>query len=98
MQEIRTLYREFEQDFYFCAFEIPVRVLLSCRGKGFYPPHGYNESVSSEVEYAIPVSEFNPKWLSSYVLDGSKNLIFTKEKYKQLANKLENNVCEEPER
>lgn len=98
MQEIRTLYREYSQDFYFCAFEIPTHILLSHRGKGFYPPHGYDEPVSTEIEYAIPVEEFKPDWLSSYVLDSTKKLVLTKEKYISISTKLENNVCEEPER
>lgn len=98
MQEIRTLYREYSQDFYFCAFEIPTHILLSHRGKGFYPPHGYDEAVLTEIEYAIPVEEFNPDWLSSYVLDSTKKLVLSKEKFISITTKLENNVCEEPER
>ena len=98
MQEIRTLYREYSQDFYFCAFEIPTHILFLHRGKGFYPPHGYEEPVSTEIEYAIPVEEFRADWLSSYVLDGARDLVLTKERFKLVSTKLDQNVREEPER
>lgn len=94
MQDIRSVYRAFDNDFYFCAFEIPITVLLVCRGKGFYPAHGFAENHTTITEYAVPVSSFKTNWFSGYLPDTERSRIITKEKYANMFPKNTNKECE----
>lgn len=51
---------------FLCEFEIEKSVLASHKGKGYYPPRGYDEPYTEVVEYAIPASEYNPEWFKGY--------------------------------
>lgn len=50
---------------FLCEFEIEKSLLSKHKGTGFYPAQGYDEDYTSVTEYAIPVSEYNPQWLTS---------------------------------
>lgn len=81
MQDIRSIYRSYDNDFYFCSFEIPISLLFACKGKGFYPAHGFEEDVCTLTEYAVPVSSFKSEWLSGFIHDNERSLIISNEKY-----------------
>jgi hypothetical protein len=70
MKMMSYLYREVEEKFFFCSFNIPFSILALHSGKGFYPSSGYdNEELK---EYAIPLSQFKPEYLISYELDKTR--------------------------
>lgn len=50
---------------YLCEFEIDKNVLSHHKGTGYYPPQGYDFDCTYVTEYAIPVSEYNPNWLTN---------------------------------
>lgn len=67
--DIRVLYRDYDNEFYFCSFDIPRTKLLFHRGIGYYEPHNYDTDTTNQVEYAIPISKFDPSWLVNTVPD-----------------------------
>lgn len=81
MQDIRAIYRNYDNDFYFCSFEIPNSILFIRKGKGFYPAHGFQEDVCTLTEYAIPVSIFKSEWISGFIHDNERNLVISNQKY-----------------
>lgn len=81
MQDIRAIYRNFSNDFYFCCFDVPISLLFVCKGKGYYPAHGFQEDICTLTEYAIPASSFKTKWLVGFVHDDQRNCVISKEKY-----------------
>lgn len=81
MQDIRSIYRSYDNDFYFCSFEIPNSILFIYKGKGYYPAHGFQEDVCTLTEYAIPVSIFKSEWISGFIHDDKRNLVISNQKY-----------------
>ena len=81
MQDIRAIYRNYDNDFYFCSFEIPNSILFIRKGKGFYPAHGFQEDICTLTEYAIPVSIFKSEWISGFIHDNERNLVISNQKY-----------------
>ncbi len=57
---------------YLCTYRIPTSILKKYAGKGFYPPHGYDNSYTEIKEYAIPSEEYNPDWLQTMTLVNEK--------------------------
>ena len=55
--------------FYYCAFDIPIVQLILSAGKGYYETSGYDTFYTTAREFAIPVTNFNPKWLVGYIKD-----------------------------
>lgn len=66
---------------FLCEFEIEKSVLTSYKGKGYYPPQGYDVPYTEVVEYAIPASEYNPEWfkgftpIASYDMQNTQNVV-----------------------
>ncbi|MBQ8425047.1 MAG: hypothetical protein IJX17_03385 [Clostridia bacterium] len=89
MEVMQKFYLKDGKDYYFCSFDIPFTVLLKTMGKGYYEPRGYDMDYASKREYAIPVSEFNPKWIQDAILDEKKHEI--NENAKQFENNKEEN-------
>ena len=50
---------------FLCEFEIEKNLLSKHKGIGFYPAQGYDEDCTRVTEFAIPVSEYSPQWLTS---------------------------------
>lgn len=61
---------------FLCEFEIEKSVLTSHKGKGFYPPRGYDEPYTEVIEYAIPADEYNPEWFKSFTPIATYNMQF----------------------
>ena len=75
MQMIKYLYKDLDEKFYFCTFDIPTIQLIQHYGQGYYPTSGYDQDVHRENEFSIPVDKFNPKWLVDYQLDTDRQSI-----------------------
>lgn len=61
------------EKYFICTFNIPVPLLVKNAGIGYYYPIGFrnasgydNYTVQRELEFAIPVSQFETDWLKSY--------------------------------
>ena len=52
---------------YFCEYSVPISVLKKHVGRGYYPPHGYDNLFAQIKEYAIPIGEYDEEWLVSIV-------------------------------
>ena len=74
MLMLSYLYRNQQDKFYFCEFDIPFRVLALHGGEGYYPASGYDNRTVLK-EYAISAKYFNPSWLKSYTLDTQRDNI-----------------------
>lgn len=80
METIRELYLKDGKEYYYCSFDIPFGVLLTKMGKGYYYGSGYDIDYISKREFALPVSDFNPKWLRDAIFDEKKHEINLKNK------------------
>lgn len=87
MLEIRNLYRFYDEKFYFCAFEIPFTKLMFHKGTGYYASHGYDCPIESLTEFALPIKNFKPEWLSGYVIDQEKFKTMSKENIEEIFEK-----------
>ena len=68
------LYHKLDGNFFFCTFDIPLRVLAFNGGKGFYPARGF-DNITELKEYAVSVEQFKPEWLKEYTLDTNRDNI-----------------------
>ena len=75
MEIMQNFYLKDGKDYYFCSFDIPTLKLITRMGSGYYTPRGYDLSYDAKREYAIPVDEFNPKWIRDAILDEKKHEI-----------------------
>ena len=67
--DTQDVYRELKRSkCYLCTYRIPNSILKKYAGKGFYPPHGYDNSYTEIKEYAIPSEQYNPEWLQKITL------------------------------
>lgn len=87
MLEIREIYRNRAEKFYFCAFEIPFTKLIFHKGKGYYSPHGYDIQIETQTEFALPISDFKTEWLSGFVADSQKHKVMSKENIEEMLEK-----------
>ncbi len=82
---IQELHDASFQDYYTATFNIPMLTLMRFRGKGRYQKCRIfiNSEIVQPIEFAIPVDEFDVKYLVDYKLDedhhkyveGCKNLL-----------------------
>lgn len=75
------LYSKMPGNYFFCTFDIPIRVLALHGGKGFYPASGY-DNITVLNEYAVPANQVKPEWLEEYNLDTNRENIA----FKDIAN------------
>lgn len=74
IEEMKWLYRNDGKDYYTCSFDVPFLTLLKSMGKGFYKSTGYDIDYTEIREFAVPVKDFNPKFLIDAQLDEEKHL------------------------
>ena len=75
MEIMQNFYLKDGKDYYFCSFDIPMLKLIQRMGRGYYTARGYDLDYESKREFAIPVDEFNPKWIRDVILDEKKHEI-----------------------
>lgn len=88
--DIRILYRHYDNDFYFCSFNIPRTKLLFHRGIGYYDPHNYDTDTTNQVEYALPITNFDPSWLVNAIPDKYRNQPLLVEQLQELFDNQKN--------
>ena len=59
---------------YLCEFDIPLKILFTHFGIGYYVPSGYDCDYNSIYEFAIPSKLFNSSFLRSYAIDEGRKL------------------------
>ena len=72
------IYHKLDGNFFFCTFDIPLKVLAFHSGTGFYPASGY-DNMTELKEYAISIDKFKPEWLKEYTLDTNRENISYKD-------------------
>lgn len=72
------LYHKLDENFFFCTFDIPLRVLAFHGGKGFYPASGFDNTTELK-EYAVSAKLIKPEWLKEYTLDTNRDNISFKD-------------------
>ena len=63
IEKLRTQNKEH----FVAQFDIPILTLIRCAGKGYYSTSGYDCDYETVREYAIPVDNIRPSFLSGYV-------------------------------
>jgi len=59
---------------YLCEFDIPLKILFTHFGVGYYVASGYDCDYNSIYEFAIPSKLFNSSFLRSYAIDEGRTL------------------------
>lgn len=72
MEIMQNFYLKDGKNYYFCSFDIPTLKLITRMGSGYYTARGYDLDYDTKREFAIPVDEFNPKWIRDAILDEKK--------------------------
>lgn len=62
-------YKSAEGNYYICKFDIPLVVLLSGVGFGYYDCSGYTMDFEKLLEFAIKTDRIKPEWFKGYKLD-----------------------------
>ena len=83
--------------FYFCSFNVPNVILALHRGKGHYDGNGYDTvGAITSVEYALPVTKFDPAWLDKSVLDDDKVHLLKTRNYDDIAKAIKDGTYKSP--
>ena len=72
MNKMKMLRVRDGQDYYFCKFDIPYRILFWGIGTGYYDGRGYYD-IDAVREYIVKVKNFNPEWLLEAKFDEWKH-------------------------
>lgn len=74
IERIKEYYRSRTCDCYICEFNIPLSKLIFHSGLGYYNEgKGYDMYITSVVEFALPVEDFDKSYLVSYQKDKTFN-------------------------
>lgn len=73
LKELQREYCDSKENYYICEFDIPLIVLLTGVGFGYYNCSGYTPGYAKYLEFAINADRIKLNWFKRYDLDSNKN-------------------------